>query len=388
MSSYDPEILKSWARDNDLPTGEDPAAAEATPLVRLMDISPGTPDPRNTVLGDRFLCIGGSMLFVGPSGIGKSSASVQQDILWSLGRPAFGIRPARPLRILTVQAENDAEDLAEMRDGVCQGLRLSAEERDEVRARVFYETECGGTGADFLAYVNSRLALDRFDLLRIDPLLAYLGGDVNSATDTAVFLRNGLNPMLARHGVACIVNHHTPKVTNRDTSGWRGSDWMYAGAGSADITNWCRAALVIDPTHAPHVFKFVAAKRGNRIGWQDDCGEREFIRHFSHASDGIYWRESSEEDMEELEAATAAKKSGKVEKSPEDMKRLVPTVGAIPKPTLIQLARKAGFGKHRAEATLKELIGSYDLHVWTINRPGIRPEIRISRKEQTLSDGL
>jgi hypothetical protein len=129
-----------------------------TALISLMDIATGPPDPRATVLGNRFLCIDGSMLFVGPSGIGKSLASVQQDILWSLGREAFGIRPARPLRILTIQAENDAEDLAEMREGVCRGLGLSADERERVRQRVFYESECGRTGQEFLAYVESRLA--------------------------------------------------------------------------------------------------------------------------------------------------------------------------------------------------------------------------------------
>lgn len=213
------------------------AQDEHAPLVPLMDVATGTPDQRATVLGDRFLCICGGMLFIGPSGVGKSSASVQQDILWSLGRPAFGIRPGRPLRILTIQAENDGEDLAEMRDGVCRGLRLSDKDREKVRENVFYETVCGLTGSDFLAYVDRRLALAQFDLLRIDPLLAYLGADVNVAEHTARFLRAGLNPLLAKHRVACIVNHHTPKVTNRNTSDWRGSDWCYAGAGSADITN-------------------------------------------------------------------------------------------------------------------------------------------------------
>jgi hypothetical protein len=40
--------------------------------------------------GNRFLCVEGGLLFVGPSGIGKSSAGMQQDICWALGRPADG----------------------------------------------------------------------------------------------------------------------------------------------------------------------------------------------------------------------------------------------------------------------------------------------------------
>ena len=322
------------------------------------------------------------MIFIGPSGIGKSSASVQQDIQWSLGREAFGIRPARPLSILTVQAENDAEDLAEMREGVCRGLRLSDEDRAEVRQHVFYETVNSLRGDTFLAYLGGRLAMMQFDLLRIDPLLAYNPGDVNNAEHTGAFLRTGINPLLARHRVACIMNHHTPKATNRDTSSWRGSDWMYAGAGSADITNWARAALVIDPTHAPHVFKFIAAKRGNRIGWVNEEGEREVVRHFCHASDGLYWREAEDDDMIAVDIATTAKKSGKLVKTAADMKALVPTEDAIPKVKLIQNARACGFTKRGADDALTELIESEELFVWRIKRSGTNPEVRISRHTQ------
>ncbi|MEI9893774.1 MAG: hypothetical protein WDN28_07695 [Chthoniobacter sp.] len=84
-----------WVKDGNASPEDFLAAINAAlpagdPLTSIMDIGLGVPDPRKTVLGDRFLCIGGAMIFVGPSGIGKSSASMQQDILWSLGREAFG----------------------------------------------------------------------------------------------------------------------------------------------------------------------------------------------------------------------------------------------------------------------------------------------------------
>ena len=79
--------------------------------VTIFDLLETPPDPQDTLLGDRLLCRGGTLLFVGPSGIGKSSSSMQQDICWALDREAFGITPARPLRILTIQAENDGGDL-------------------------------------------------------------------------------------------------------------------------------------------------------------------------------------------------------------------------------------------------------------------------------------
>jgi hypothetical protein len=278
------------------------------PLVSIMDLPMPDLDSRNTLLGDRFLCVGGSMLFVGPSGIGKSSASVQQDILWSLGREAFGIRPARPLRILTIQAENDLEDLVEMREGVCQGLGLSEADRALVRQRVFYEMENARTGPAFLAHLDQRLGMAEFDLFRGDPLLAYAGCNLNETEQIAAFLRTGLNPILSRRRVGCIFNHHTPKVINRDTSKWRSSDWMYACTGSSDITNWARAIVVIDPTYARDVFRYIAAKREKRIGWRDENDYLETIRFYCHSADGLYWRDSTPEDIESVEAAKDNKK--------------------------------------------------------------------------------
>jgi RecA-family ATPase len=237
---------------------------EAVSLIALGELEP---DREKTLLGHRFLCEGAGMLFLGPSGIGKSSASVQQDILWGLGRSAFGILPARPLRIVTIQAENDNGDLGEMARGVCNSLRLSADDKDAIRETILYVSERACTGLKFLTEIVAPvLEKHRPNIVRIDPLLAYLGADVNDAEATAAFLRTGLNPLLENYNCAAIINHHTPKVIYRVTKEWRTSDWMYAGAGSADITNWARAIVVIEPTYASHVFKFIAAKRGGRIG--------------------------------------------------------------------------------------------------------------------------
>ncbi len=56
---------------------------------------------------------GGSLLIVGQSGTGKSSLMMQAAVHWALGRDFFGIKPARPLRAIILQAENDAGDVSE-----------------------------------------------------------------------------------------------------------------------------------------------------------------------------------------------------------------------------------------------------------------------------------
>jgi hypothetical protein len=62
---------------------------------------------------------------------------------------------------------------------------------------------------------------------------------------------------LTTNGVAAIFIHHTPKTTNRDTSEWEETEWMYSGSGVAGITNWARAYIAIDPRKgAPGVYKF------------------------------------------------------------------------------------------------------------------------------------
>lgn len=70
------------------------------PVARsLADLEPpplgGDPDE---LIKDRFLCRLACLLFVGPTGVGKSSWAMQAKILWALGEPCFGFVPPRPLK--------------------------------------------------------------------------------------------------------------------------------------------------------------------------------------------------------------------------------------------------------------------------------------------------
>ncbi len=350
---------------------------EAVPLLSLLAAEP---DHADTLLANRFLCRMGGMLFVGPSGIGKSSASVQMDILWACGKAAFGIAPARPLRILEIQAENDSGDLHEMVRGVLAAMPLSPNDTELVTRNLHVATEQARTGEQFLAeVVGPLLETHRPDLLRIDPLLAYLGADPTDMERLSRFCRNGLNPLLADFGCACIVNHHTPKTTNRDTSGWRASDWMYSGAGGAELTNWARAILVVEPTGEPHAFRFIAAKRGRRIGWADDDGEPVLERLFCHSTTGIAWREATHD-----ERANVRPKGARNDPAKDALLAELPQTGALPKDALLHRWNAIGLGQKKARGTMADLVSRGELFEWRVARPGVRPEIHISRHEQTI----
>ena len=359
----------------------EPSSKQAPPrIVSARQIFETPPDPAQTLLGNRFLCRGGAMLFVGPSGIGKSSASAQQDIFWCNGLPAFGIAPPHPLRILIIQAEDDDGDLHEMTTGVARGLELSGEQIERYFANCCgYVPEKARTGLAFINEVVEPLLKEhRPDILRINPFQAYLGGDITKPEVTAAFLRNGLNPLLDRFNCGLILVHHTPKVTNRDTTEWRASDWMYAGAGAADVTNWTRSALVIDATTNPQVFKFIAAKRASRIGWVDDfTGEREFVRYFAHGGDGkICWHDASEEEAQS--AKDAPRKA-------LDVLALVPENGSISKNALLSKAGDLAppIGVNKARGFIAQLVGDGLLFEWFVSRPRTAPEAHLARYEQT-----
>ena len=56
-------------------------------------------------------------LFVGQSGIGKSSLAMQMAVSWALGKEVFGIKTVKPLKSLLIQAGNDFGDVSEMLRG-------------------------------------------------------------------------------------------------------------------------------------------------------------------------------------------------------------------------------------------------------------------------------
>ncbi len=197
------EKIAAWAKEKKIDTGEPPVAAppppaNARPLGELVRPSQGDP---NELLRHRYLCRGGGLLLVGPTGIGKSSLSMQFMLLWALGREAFGIAPARPLKSLLIQAENDDGDLAEMRDGVRSGLGLKEEEARAAFANIIVCREDSLMSDEFFKdRVIPLLKEYQPDLLWIDPVLAYLGGEANSQKDVGRFLRNQLNPVLNATG--------------------------------------------------------------------------------------------------------------------------------------------------------------------------------------------
>ena len=245
----------------------------------------------NCLLGRRWLCRGAGLLLIGQAGLGKSSFAMQAAITWALGQPLFGITPVRPLSSLIVQAENDKGDLAEQYQGAVTGLGVQT---NVLQGRLNFISERSLTGEDFTRALRAWLIQFKPDLCFIDPLLAYIGGDVSQQAVCSKFFRNLLNPIAHETNTTFLVNHHTPKPP-RDPAlrnGYKGGDFTYLGAGSAELGNWPRAVITLREVE-DDLYEIRLPKRGTRAGMTatDETGAPlTTVAYLRHGTTGICWK--------------------------------------------------------------------------------------------------
>jgi len=246
-------------------------------------------DP-NRLIGSRYLCKGGSLLINGPTGIGKSSLTVQMAISFCLGEPIFGLTPVREMTVSIVQAENDEGDLAEMIQGVVGGLQLRDEDKAQLGQRLHFHTNTTNAYDKFVEMIYAIYDKDQPDFIIADPLFSYIGEDLSTQGPVSHFLRQGVGPFLHDTGCAVIFVHHIKKPRKDDD----GSS-SYSAYGSVELSNWPRAVISIEPAKGG-IFKMVFAKRGNRADVARDPGAGTPVKYIKHSDRGIFWEETEKPD--------------------------------------------------------------------------------------------
>lgn len=271
----------------------------AKPLGELVRHADGN-DP-NELIKHRFLCRGASALFVGSTGIGKSSLTLQMSVMFACGLTCFGLVPARPMKILIVQAENDEGDLAEMRDGVIGGLNLTPEQRATACANILTVTEDAKTREGFAAMLDAQLLARPCDIVVADPAFAYIGGDASSQRDVSPFLRNMINPVIHKHNIGFILVHHVNKPPQGEQKAkWQAGDFAYLGSGSSEFANWARAVIALRSIGSDSIFELRLAKRGRRARWRDEHDRPTNARYIAYDREPgvICWREATAAEVE------------------------------------------------------------------------------------------
>lgn len=323
------------------------------PLADFADPLPDEENPAALFVGG-YLRKGGGAALVAPAGIGKSSFSIQASILWAMGKSAFGIKPVRRLNIAIIQAEDDPEEVAHMRNEVRRGLLAdSYDERciDEAMKKILVYDFTGLVGERFCDKLKTLLdEHPEIDLVIINPLQSYAGCDISKNADLTKFLRTEIDPIIKPSRAAVLFIHHTNKPPSaKDRGGW-GTDMFaaYAGAGGAELANWVRAQLTLIPIEGlSGVFALTAGKRGRRLGWKDPSGAPTTQRYIAHSEGLIYWREATPEE------ASQASGTGKA----HPRKEYDPANGAA---ALLEILRQAG-KPIPSELLLDDLMGKCEI---------------------------
>jgi len=281
-------------------------------------------DDPNSVLGNRWLCKGGSLLIVGQSGTGKSSLMMQAAVHWCLGRDFFGIRPARPLRAIILQAENDAGDVSEALQDVVAGAYLDSQERDQLRESLAIYRDTVSTGTTFTAGLADLVREQRADIVFVDPLLSFAGIDVSDQEQASKFLRHDLAPILLETGAVLVAMHHTgkPKAAS-DKEGHTVADLAYAGLGSSEFTNYFREVAVLFRCQGEEpIYKFGLTKRRGRAGLKDHEGQFKGEIYIRHAAEKgvIRWEYSQPPSQTGTEVASGHSDSSPAKGSPRRLK--------------------------------------------------------------------
>ncbi len=242
---------------------------------------------------------------------------------------------------------------------------------------VFTVTVSDAFGSAFCERLEHAARHVSADIVWIDPLFSFMGGDAMRQAEVSEFLRQGLQPILARNDFGLIVCHHENKPPRQDArTAWSDGDHAYAGSGSSELANWPRGVLVLSPVpDATGVFRLIGAKRGSRLGWRDHLGIPTTSRYLRHASDGtISWEEVAQPEV--------AKKTAPHTR--DDFLAHVPEEGTIPKTTLIQKASSEGnrrkIGQTACRGYLDELIKEGVLYEHHEKRSGTNPMKLISRQ--------
>ena len=281
---------------------------------------PDKDDP-DCLFQNRWLRRGACGAIVSTSGVGKSSFSMQAAALWAGGQECLGVRPLKPLRIGIFQSEDDEYDVANFRDRIRIGLAKDTgwtpEQIQEAESRVTFCALDGSTGARFVEHIRRKQTLHHFDLIIINPLFAFFGGDMNDGNAMTAFLRHGIDPLIKAEETkcACIIIHHTGKP-NKEAMSQGDIFKAYLGSGSGEFTNYIRSALVITPWNngkISGVFDLIGAKHGDKLGWKDADGKpttKKTVcyanRIAEYADTGmIFWVEPDEAQFAELKKSAA-----------------------------------------------------------------------------------
>lgn len=188
--------------------------------------------------------------------------------------------------------------------------------------------------------------------------------------------------MLSELRIALFAFHHKGKPPRGGTKNGHEDVYheiMYEVLGGSVLTNFFRGIITVSPIPNSAVYKFTVAKRFEQSGWTAPT------QQYKWADDRTkrIWVPASVAETENARKGSA--------KTLEDLYKLAPITGAIPKQTFEMAAMEAGFTRRNYRGLLDQ---SQDdstpdkvrLYQWSIYNPQGLAKASISRFEQPANE--
>ncbi len=312
-------------------------------------------DMSDCLLGYRFLCTECPWLIIAASGIGKSVLAMQMAILFATGRDLWKLKPHKARKVVLIQAENNFLDLVEPAQSITRILGLSETEKADLRKNFRVISDDTHSGEGFVRLLSSICDRYKPEIVIVDPLMAYIGGEISKQEVCTKFFRNGINPVIHRYNIGLIVLHHTGKPRSKDLKNFeQNTDLEYLGIGSSDITNWARAVSIIMPSqHDKNIYEFKHVKRGKRTGSEPVI----YLKQGRNHKD-IFWYLSEKPEKVVKTQKGDGKRSPNANPIYEFLK--LETLAPISKADLVKYVKEklASQGEPCAESDVKKVLNS------------------------------
>jgi hypothetical protein len=214
---------------------------------------------------------------VAPTGIGKSVLTMQLSTAFACGKETIGFRPNRAYKVLVIQCEDSDQDIALMRDGSFAHL-TDNEKKQVLENLVFIRLSMAGT--PFFAALHTYCEQYKPDVIFINPLLRFYGGDPMNTESVIEFL-NQCDEILNKYNCGMILVNHTIKQSKLTRNNQ--ADTSYASFGASAWSNAFRDTIEIRRSNNDGYFKLLSGKRSSKWGWKE-----QYIQH-SGISTLPYW---------------------------------------------------------------------------------------------------
>ena len=314
-------------------------------LVRLSDVKP----ERVSWLWPGRIPFGKLTVLDGDPGLGKSTMTLDIAARLTTGSQFPDGANCEPASVVLLSAEDGLGDTIRPR------LDAAGADLSRVVAVPVVVSPEGAEMlpniAEYLPQIEETLRIVAARLLIVDPLMAYLGREINSYRDQDV--RGVLAPLAAlaeRTGVAVLLVRHLRK-------GSRGDGALYAGGGSIGITAAARSVLLVATDPDDKDRRIVAAVKSNLSRTPPSLAYR--IEEDKEGRPWIAWEAAPVDITADrlLAAGVEAEEERTARSEARDFLSYLLASGPVLSPEVFRQAKRQG----HAEKTLRR--AAQDLHV-------------------------